>query len=96
MDGFITQQRTRVDLLKSMLAEFDEGRSKGFLCLAATLLPIDVLAVGLREARREVIDAGIPVDDRKARAAVIRRILDTAAERHGVSLKLRRLPKPSV
>jgi hypothetical protein len=95
LNRFIEQQRSRIELLKLMLAEFDEGRSKGYCCLAATLLPLDELTSGLRQARREVADAGIPVDDRKSQAAILHRVLDGAAGRLGVNLRLRRLPKPS-
>ena len=54
-----------------------------------TLLPLDELKVGLKEARREVEEWGSPEDDRKSRAGILRRILDSAAERLGVSMKLR-------
>jgi hypothetical protein len=96
LNAFLVQQQRRMSLLEAMLDEFDEGRSKSYYCLAAALLPVDELEVGLKEARRVVQEEGIPGGDRKSRAAVIHRILDAVAERHGVSLKLRRLPKPAV
>ncbi len=36
LDGFLEEQRKRIALLETMLAEFDDGRSKGYCCLAAT------------------------------------------------------------
>lgn len=90
LSDFLQQQQERIGLLKAMLNEFDDGRSKGYCCLAAALLPLDVLEVALKEARRGVENGGIPADDRKSRAGTLRRILDFAAERLGVSLKLRK------
>jgi len=55
-----------------------------------TLLPLDELEVALKEARRDVENGGIPADDRKSRATILRRILDSAAARLGVELKLRK------
>jgi len=96
LSAFLEQQQGRIGLLEAMLNEFDDGRSKGYCCLAAALLPLDELEVALKAARREVENGGIPADDRKSRAGTLRRTLDSAAARLGVSLKLRRLLKPSV
>ncbi len=83
-----------MSLLETMLAEFNDGRSKGYCCLAATLLPVEDLVAGLAEARREV-GAGGPLaeSDLKGRAALLRRILDSTAARLGISLKLRKYAK---
>ena len=54
LDVFLEEQRKRMSLLETMLAEFNDGRSKGYCCLAATLLPVEDLVAGLAEARREV------------------------------------------
>ena len=96
LSGFLEQQQKRMSLLEAMLDEFDEGRSKGYCCLAAALLPVGELDAGLQDARREVEEREISGHDRKSRAAVIHMVLDVAAERLGVELKLRRLPRPSV
>ena len=96
LSAFLEQQQGRISHLESMLKEFDDGRSKGYCCLAVALLPLDELDIGLKEARREVEERDIPGDDRKSRATILRRKLDSAAARLGISLKLRRLPKPTV
>jgi len=90
MEAFDAQQKTRMKLLGVMLDEFDEGRSKSYCCAATALLPVDELTTGLAQARRDVEADGIPADDRKSRARILRRVLDAAAERLGISLKLRR------
>ncbi len=86
---FVEQQRKRVSLLEAMIEEFDEGRSKSYCCVACALLPIDELHVGVERARREVEKRGIGEDDKKSRARILHGVLDSVAERLGVSLKLR-------
>ena len=90
IEGFAEQQRKRIALLVTMLDEFDEGRSRSYCCLATALLPIDDLESALSAARREVAEQGIAPDDRKSRAKVLHGLLDSAADRLGVTLKLRK------
>ncbi len=90
LEGFEAQQRRRIELLQTMLGEFDEGRSKSYCCAACALLPLDELETAVGKARKEVEAAGIPGEDKKSRAGVLHRLLDAAAERLGVSLKLRK------
>ena len=51
MEAFDADQRLREDLLREMLAEFNEGRSKTYYSIAATLLDVEELRAALREAR---------------------------------------------
>ncbi len=91
IEEFAAQQRTRMRLLQEMLAEFDEGRSKSYCCVATALLPPGELNAALGTARLEIVRRGIAPDDKKRCAAVLHQALDTAAERLGVSLKLRKV-----
>ncbi len=90
LDGFLEQQRKRIELLEAMLGEFDEGRSKGRCCAACALLPVGELQTALDDARRDAGEKGIPADDRESKAKVLRGRLEAAAERLGISLKLRK------
>ncbi len=72
---FIARQRKRIKWLEKAIAEFDEGRSRSFLCKAACLLDVTVLEGALREARRQARQA-----EAKARAKTLRGILGPAGE----------------
>ncbi len=87
--GFVVRQERRVAVLRSMLTEFDDGRSKSHFCLACALLPTDKLETALSEALVEVDEAGLG-EDRKSRARVMRERLRLLAEGMGVELRLRR------
>jgi hypothetical protein len=93
IEGFAEQQHQRIALLEAMLGEFDEGRSKNYCCLATALLPLDELETALGAARREVVEKGISPDDKKGRAKVLHGLLDSAADRLGIVLKLRKYVK---
>ena len=90
LESFILQQKRKIALLELMLGEFDEGRSKSFYCLAAALLPTDVLELSLERCREEIQAAGINSDDKKRSAQLLQEKLNSTAQGEGIELKLRK------
>jgi hypothetical protein len=90
LESFITQQRKKIELLELMLDEFDDGRSKSFYCLAAVLLPPDIIELSLERCREEMRASGIDGDDKKQIAKLLKEKLNKAAENAGIELKLRK------
>jgi len=82
---FENQQKIREKLLKEMLQEFNEGRSKKYYCIAATVLEIEELTAALREARKR--SKGLEI---KEKSRILHSILDAAAARKNYFLKLRK------
>jgi len=82
---FEKAQRTREGLLREMLQEFNEGRSKSYYCIAATVLEIEELKKALSKARN--VSDGLEV---KERSKVLHSILDDMAKRMKYWLKLRK------
>lgn len=82
---FEEAQKSREALLKIMLREFNDGRSKSYYCIAATVLSPEELRDALDEARRKI--AGTDV---KSRSKALHEALDKAAARSGCILKLRK------
>lgn len=85
VDEFVKEQRIREKLLKEMLQEFNEGRSKTFYCIASTILELEELKTALCEAKKYV--EGLNIKDK---AKVLHQILDNIAERKNYYLKLRK------
>jgi PP-loop superfamily ATP-utilizing enzyme len=77
-------QKTRENLLKEML-EFNEGRSKSYYCIAATVLEIEELEEALNKAK-----GGSFGLDVKKRSKIFHSILDELAGRKNYYLKLRK------
>jgi hypothetical protein len=78
-------QEQRAFLLREMLNNFNEGRSKSYYCIAATVLEPDELEEALSRAGEE--SGGLDV---RAGSKVLHRILDEIASRRDYCLKLRK------
>jgi len=90
IEPFLEEQGKRRDLLESMLSEYNDGRSKSFLCSAATLLPIEAIADSMEDVKGRASESGIEGDDKKAGAKLLKKSLEAAALREGVDLKFRK------
>ncbi len=84
LEAFEKQQMARERLLKAMLSEFNEGRSKTLYCIAATVLEINELEGALERART------IKGLDITAKSKVMHSILNDIAEKKNYFLKLRK------
>ena len=82
IEVFLAEQNERVSLLKEMLAEYNDGRSKSFFCLACALLPVEYL-------RAAVDEVGVSADN-KNDAKTLRAVLGKYAVSSGVNLALER------
>jgi len=85
MEEFEKQQKTREKLLRAILAEFNEGRSKTLYCTAATVLEIGELESVLEKARAK--SQGLDI---RARSEVMHSFLNEIADNKNYLLKLRK------
>ena len=85
VEEFEKTHKIREDLLKEMLKNFNEGRSKSYYCIAATVLEIDELRDALKRA--ETDSSGMDV---KKKSNILHSIIEGIAERKSYCLKLRK------
>ena len=85
VDEFEKLQKIREHLLREMLQEFNEGRSKRYYCIAATVLEIDELKESLVKARNDSKELEI-----NEKSKLIHSILDEIALQKKYYLKLRK------
>jgi hypothetical protein len=85
LEAFVAEQLMREGLLREMLEEFEEGRSKAYYCIAATVLPLDELRGALTQAR----ETGRETDVR-ASSKALHALLDAAADARCVTIALRK------
>jgi len=83
--GFEETQKKREYLLKEMLREFNEGRSKSYYCIAVTIMEIEELEEALTQAHKN--SYGLEI---KEKSKVLHSILDEIAEQRNYFLKLRK------
>jgi hypothetical protein len=85
MEEFEKQQEAREKLLRAILTEFNEGRSKTFYCIATTVLEIGELESVLENARAK--SKGLDI---KGKSEVMHSLLNEIAENKNYLLKLRK------
>lgn len=90
VEQFIEQQKRRIELLKTMMKHFDEGRSKSFYCIAATLLSTTDLEKSLKSSEQKIKADKIGVGETKTKSKILKGLLNNIAAREGIELKLRR------
>ncbi|MEA2021051.1 MAG: DUF3795 domain-containing protein [Candidatus Caldatribacteriota bacterium] len=78
-------QKIREQLLREMLKEFNEGRSKRYYCIANTILEIDELKEALTEAKND--SNGLEI---KEKSKLFHFILNRIAQQKKYYLKLRK------
>ena len=83
--AFEKTQKDRVRLLLEMLRDFNEGRSKNYFCIAATLLEIEELETALARAGKDS-----DVLDIKSKSKILHTILSGIAEKNSYRLSLRK------
>jgi hypothetical protein len=82
---FVLDQHDRELLVKQMLEQYNEGRSKSYYCIAATVMNKNEIEQALEEARQKSIGLDI-----KTKAKLLHSILDRIAEKQSYLLKLRK------
>jgi hypothetical protein len=85
IEAFEASQAERGRLLARMISGFDDGRSKSFYCVAATVLEVPELEAALLEAEKAAASAS-----KKDRAKALRAGLEEIASSRGYVLKLRK------
>ena len=85
MEEFEKQQETREGLLRAILTEFNEGRSKTLYCIAATVLEVGELESVLENARAK--SKGLDI---KAKSEVMHSFLNEIADNRNYLLRLRK------
>jgi hypothetical protein len=87
LEPWLKERNARRKLLERLLANYNEGRSASFFCVATTLLSPDVIEEALKDARRRMAQAESL--DLKTKAKIVRAALQERATAAGIDLKLR-------
>ncbi len=91
---FMEEQGKRMRYLETMLRDFDDGRSKSFYCIAATLLSKGRLEGALERTIKKIKVDKVGPGDIKTRAKILRGFLEFFAAHEKVELRLRKKEGP--
>ncbi len=90
VERYAELQKTRIDLLETMLELYNDGRSKSYYCIAAALLPTEDIETAMEETRRRIETDHIPPEDHNNRAKILKELLNGSAMKQRIELKLRK------
>ena len=85
LEEFEGQQKAKEKLLREMLAEFNDGRSKSLYCVAATIMDPAEIKAALTKAREK--SKGLALKDK---ANIMHMVLAEVAKENNYLLKLRK------
>ena len=75
IEKFAGQQKKRIKLLETMIANFDDGRSRSFYCKSVALLDLAPLENSLDKAIQRIEADNIRPEDTKTKAKILKGIL---------------------
>ena len=85
IEKWSARENEKIAFLKTLLADYNDGRSKTFYCLSVQLLPLDKLKPALAQAQKKLTPEMTP----KEKALLVREAFGGVAAKAGVELKLR-------
>jgi hypothetical protein len=86
IEKWAERQKEKIACLKTLLADYNDGRSKTFYCLSVQLLPLDKLKPALAQAQKKITVEMTPKD----KALLVREAFNGVALKLGVELRLRK------
>lgn len=89
LERYRAELEEKAGLLSRLLAGYNDGRKKTLYCVAVNLLPLEEV----KAIVDELTQSSSPDEGIKARAARAAALLQAAAQRHNILLKLRRRPR---
>ena len=90
LERFLEQQGKRIEWLKRALKDFNDGRSKSFYCIAATLLPTAKLEASLKKTEQRLKTEKTGLGESKIKSRILKEFLIEAAAINEVELRLRK------
>jgi hypothetical protein len=79
IEKFIEQQKKRIKLLETMIASFDDGRSRSLYCKSAALLDLTTLQNSLDKAIQKIKTDNVKPNDTKTKAKILKGIFSGIA-----------------
>jgi hypothetical protein len=93
LETYLEEQRERRLLVEHLLANYNEGRSMSFYCVACALMPPDLIRQAIGEIESLVASDQLDGSDQKAQAKAMKSSLQGLASQAGIDLKLRKKAK---
>lgn len=86
IEAYQKELSAKMEILERLLTEYDDGRHKGYFCMAVNLLEVD----DLRKILIRVDKSSQKTDDKKMRAAAMEEQMERTAQKNNITLRLRK------
>ena len=86
LEAFVNLETEKLKLLRHLIENYDDGRSKGYYCLSCQFLPLEKL----NEVVTETEKTGIKGLDLKEKARALKTAISALADKLEIDLKLRK------
>ena len=90
LETYLEEQRERRLLAEHLLANYNEGRSMSFYCVACALMPPDLICQAISEMETMLASKQVDDSNLKAKAKAMRSSIQGLASQAGIDLKLRK------
>jgi hypothetical protein len=90
---FLQEQYQKRILLEELLANYNDGRSRSFYCIAVALMPPALLKEAVGKAKAMAAHNKVNDSDIKAKAKILKSFIQDSASKSNIDLKLRKKPK---
>lgn len=86
IDAYKKELSEKIHILETLLTDYDDGRRKGFFCLAVNLLELQ----DVRYVMKQISSQTQPKRSVKVKAAMAVQLFQSVAEKRNLTLKLRK------
>jgi len=90
---WLAEQRQRGAMLENLLANYNEGRSRSFYCIATALTPLEMIEEALNQAKKKPVHNKADESSIKVKAKILKSVIGDLALKANIDLKLRKKPK---
>jgi len=90
---WLGEQSKRRQALENLLANYNEGRSCSFFCIATALMPIASITKAVNKANKMRVHNNVDESDLKTKAKILRSLIQDLALKSRIELKLRKKQK---
>jgi hypothetical protein len=86
LDAYIAEQNEKIEILRDLLSNYNDGRLKSFFCVAVNLLELS----DVRSAMKQIKIEADPEDPAKGKSKTAVCLFQNMADNRNISLKLRK------
>ena len=90
---FLQEQHQKRILLEDLLANYNDGRSRSFYCIAVALMPHAPIKEAVGKVKAAMASSKLDISDIKAKTKVLKSLIQDSASKSNLNLKLRKKPK---